>query len=216
MNIKYTIPESLDEINLKTYIQAINLLSNSDDEHELVVKIKLASIITGLELQDLAKIPIANLNELFDHFMKIIEEKPKFKPIVKVNGVEYGFIPDMENLMTNEYLDLTLYFGSDILKTTAILYRPVEKKVKNLYTIQKYKGLKDIDIYNEFPASVYVSCMLFFWNLQNDLLKTIPQYLIQKMTKEQQATLEANGVGMSQLTKLLEEIDLNMTESQMN
>lgn len=212
MNIKYTIPESLDEINLKTYIQAINLLSNSDDELELVVKIKLASIITGLSLDDIVKIPAVELNELFEYTTKLLQEKPKFKPIIKVDGVEYGFIPDMENLMTNEYLDLSLYFGVDILKTTAILYRPVEKKVKHLYTIQKYKGLKDIDVYNEFPASAYVSCMLFFWNLLTDLVNTIPQYLSQKMTKEQQMILEINGVGMSQLTKLLEEIDLNMTE----
>lgn len=216
MNIKYTIPESLDEINLKTYIQAINLLSNSDDEHELVVKIKLASIITGLSLNDIVKIPANELNQLFEYTTKLLQEKPKFKPIIKVDGVEYGFIPDMENLMTNEYLDLSLYFGVDILKTTAILYRPVEKKVKHLYTIQKYKGLNDVDIYNEFPASAYVSCVLFFWDLMNDLLNSIPQFLEKELTMEQKMNLEANGVGILQLTKSLEEIDLNMTESQMN
>lgn len=210
MNLEVNIPESLKEIKLKDYIKIVNLLSNSEDEHELVIKIKLASIITGLSLEDIVKIPAMELNGIFEYVVKILNEKPKLEPTIKVNGVEYGFIPDMETLKTNEYLDLTLYFGNDILKTIAILYRPIKRKIKNLYTIEDYKGVNDIEAYKDFPASAYVSCMLFFYNLMNDLLKTIPQYLEENLTMEEKLNLEVNGAGISQLTKLLEEIEQNM------
>lgn len=209
MKLNVTIPESLEEIKLKDYIKIVNLFSNAEDEHELVVKIKLTSIITGLSLEDVVKIPASELNEIFDTITNVLNQKPKFQPIIKVDGVEYGFIPDMESLMTSEYLDLTLYFGNDIAKTTAILYRPIKNKVKSLYTIQEYKGVKNIEVYDNFPASAYVSCMLFFYDLMNDLLKTIPQYLEENLTEEQKATLEKNGAGILHLTNLLEEIDLN-------
>mgnify|MGYP006911045350 FL=1 len=152
------------------------------------------------------------MNEIFTHITNILNHKPKFQQIIKVDGIEYGFIPDMEELKTNEYLDLTLYYGNDILKTTAILYRPIKNKVKRLYSIEEYNGLKDVDVYNNFPASAYVSCMLFFWSLMSDLLKSIPQYLEENLTMEQKATLAINGDGISQLTNLLEEIDLNIIE----
>ena len=212
MNLEVRIPETLEEIKLKDYIQMVNLLSNSEDEHELVIKIKLASIATGLSLEDIVKIPAIELNEIFEYVVNMLNTKPKFNPIIKVNGKEYGFIPDIESLQTSEYLDLTLYYGNDFLKTIAILYRPVKQRIKNLYSIEEYKGLKDIEIYNEFPASAYVSCMLFFYDLMNDLLKIIPQYLEENLTEEQKAILEKNGGGISHLTNLLEEIDLNTIE----
>lgn len=209
MKLNVTIPESLEEIKLKDYIKIVNLLSNSDDEHELVVKIKLASLVTGLSLEDIVKIPANELNDIFEHIISILNKTPKFEQIIKVDGIEYGFIPDMESLSTAEYLDLSLYFGNDIAKTTAILYRPIKQKVKRLYSIQDYKGIKDIEVYDNFPASAYVSCMVFFYDLMNDLLKTIPQYLEENLTEEQKATLEKNGAGILHLTNLLEEIDLN-------
>lgn len=209
MVLDITIPENLKELKLKDYIKIVEVLKQVEDEHELVIKIKLASIVTGMSLQDVVKIPANDLNEIFELVTNLLNEKPKFEPIIKVDGKEYGFIPDLENLMTNEYLDLELYYGTDILKTVGILYRPIKNKVQRLYTIEEYKGVKNEDEYLNFPASAYVSCVLFFWTLQNDLLKIIPQFLKENLTEEERLLLEANGDGISQLTKLLEEIELN-------
>lgn len=210
MNLEVRIPESLDDIKLKDYIKMVNLLSNVEDEHELIIKIRLAALSTGLPLEDIVKIPAMELNKIVDQVMAVLNEKPKLKPIIKVDGKEFGFIPDLENLMTNEYLDLSLFFGTDILKTTAVLYRPVKNKVKNLYTIEDYKGIKDIEIYDNFPASAYISCVLFFYSLANDCLKTIPAFLEANLTADQRVNLEASGAGISHLTKLVETIDLSI------
>ena len=216
MKLSINIPENLSEVKLRDYIQLVELFKNAEEEHETVLKIRAVSILTGISLEDVVKIPINELNDIFDIVNKVINETPKFQPIISVNGVDYGFIPDMENLMTNEYLDLELYFGKDILKTVSILYRPVKNRVKSLYTIEEYKGTKDFEKYNDFPASAYVSCMLFFWTLLNDLVKTIPQYLQENLTEEERIVLEANGAGILPLTKLLEEIDLSSMILQQN
>ena len=211
MKLSLTIPENLNEIKLSTFIQLVNLFNNAEDDHELVVKIKAVSIALGISLEDTVKIPAFELNEIFEGIAQMMNQKPKLQPVINVNGKEYGFIPDMEELKTNEYLDLTIYYGTDILKTTAILYRPVKQKIKTLYSIEDYKGTKDCEIYNDFPASAYVSCMLFFYNLMNDLLKTFPQSLEKRITEKQKEVLEQNGVGRSQLISSLEEIASSMT-----
>lgn len=210
MKLNVTIPESLEEIKLKDYIKIVNLLSNEDETNETLIKVKVISILTKLSVENIKKIKKYDLDDLFQSLINVLNQKPKFKQIIKVDGIEYGFVPDMESLSTSEYLDLEMYFGKDIKKTTSILYRPIELKVKNLYKIQEYKGIKNIDVYDDFPASAYVSCTVFFYNLLKDLLKATHQYLEENLKEEQKVNLEKNGVGTLHLTKLLGEIDLNI------
>jgi len=89
------------------------------------------------------------------------------------------------------------------------MYRPITRKFKDVYDIEKYKGTDDKEIFKNAPISVYLGAQVFFWNLTNDLLKLIPQYLEKELTAEQIADLEKNGVGLSQLSELVENIDLH-------
>ena len=202
------VPNSLNEITIDKYLKAIDIINNEDVE--LVVMLRLLNIFTGKSIEQLVEYPLAELDKNYQHIAKVLNEKPKFQKTFFLDGKEYGFIPNLEQMKSGEYIDLTNNLGKDILASMAVMYRPITRKFKDVYDIEKYKGTDEKDIFKNAPISVYLGAQVFFWNLTNDLLKLIPEYLEAELTAEQRADLEKNGVGLSQLKELAENIDLNL------
>ena len=202
------VPNSLNEITIDKYLKAIDIINNEDVE--LVVMLRLLNIFTGKSIEQLVEYPLAELDKNYQHIARVLNEKPKFQKTFFLDGKEYGFIPNLEQMKSGEYIDLTNNLGKDILASMAVMYRPITRKFKDVYDIEKYKGTDEKDIFKNAPISVYLGAQVFFWNLTNDLLKLIPEYLEAELTAEQRADLEKNGVGLSQLKELAENIDLNL------
>ena len=201
------LPQNLNEITIDKYIKAINIIENEDVE--LVVMLRLLNLFSGKSLEQLVEYPLAELDKNYQQIAKVLNEKSKFQKTFFLDGKEYGFIPNLEQMKSGEYIDLTNNLGKDILASMAVMYRPITRKFKDVYDIEKYKGTDDKEIFKNAPISVYLGAQVFFWNLTNDLLKLIPQYLEKELTAEQLADLERNGVGLSQLSELVENIDLH-------
>ena len=202
------VPNSLNEITIDKYLKAIDIINNEDIE--LSVMLRLLNLFTGKTFDELTEYPLAELDKNYQHIAKVLNEKPKFQKTFFLDGKEYGFIPNLEQMKSGEYIDLTNNLGKDILASMAVMYRPITRKFKDVYDIEKYKGTDEKEIFKNAPISVYLGAQVFFWNLTNDLLKLIPQFLEQELTEEQKADLEKNGVGLSQLSELVENIDLNL------
>ena len=201
------VPNSLQEITIDNYIKAIDIIENEDVE--LAVMLRLLNLFSRLSLEQLVEQPLAELDKNYQQIAKVLNEKPKFQKTFFLDGKEYGFIPNLEQMKSGEYIDLTNSLGKDILAAMAVMYRPVTRKFKDVYDIEKYKGTDNKEIFKNAPISVYLGAQVFFWNLTNDLLKLMPQFLEQELTEEQKADLEKNGVGLSQLSELVENIDLH-------
>ena len=201
------VPNSLQEITIDKYIKAIDIIENEDVE--LVVMLRLLNLFSGKSLEQLVEYPLAELDKNYQQIAKVLNEKSKFQKTFFLDGKEYGFIPNLEQMKSGEYIDLTNNLGKDILASMAVMYRPITRKFKDVYDIEKYKGTDNKEIFKNAPISVYLGAQVFFWNLTNDLLKLMPQYLEKELTAEQLADLEKNGVGLSQLKELAESIDLH-------
>ena len=201
------VPNSLQEITIDNYIKAIDIIENEDVE--LAVMLRLLNLFSRLSLEQLVEQPLAELDKNYQQIAKVLNEKPKFQKTFFLDGKEYGFIPNLEQMKSGEYIDLTNNLGKDILAAMAVMYRPITRKFKDVYDIEKYKGTDNKEIFKNAPISVYLGAQVFFWNLTNDLLKLMPQFLEQELTEEQKADLEKNGVGLSQLSELVENIDLH-------
>lgn len=201
------LPQNLSEVTIEKYIKAINIIENEDVE--LVVMLRLLSLFTGKSIEQLVEYPLNELDKNYQHIAKVLNEKPKFQKTFYLDGKEYGFIPNLEQMKSGEYIDLTNHLGKDILASMAVMYRPITRKFKDVYDIEKYKGTDNKEIFKNAPISVYLGAQVFFWNLTNDLLKLMPQYLEKELTAEQVADLEKNGVGLSQLKELAGSIDLH-------
>ena len=201
------LPQNLSEVTIDKYIKAINIIENEDVE--LVVMLRLLSLFTEKSIEQLVEYSLNELDKNYQHIAKVLNEKPKFQKTFFLDGKEYGFIPNLEQIKSGEYIDLTNHLGKDILASMAVMYRPITRKFKDVYDIEKYNGTDNKEIFKNAPISVYLGAQVFFWNLTNDLLKLIPQYLEKELTAEQIADLEKNGVGLSQLNELVENIDLH-------
>lgn len=201
------LPNRLQEVTIDKYIKAINIIENVDVD--LGVMLQLLNLFTGKSIEQLMEYPLSELDKNYQHIAKVLNEKPKFKKTFYLDGKEFGFIPNLEQMKSGEYIDLTNNLGKDILASMAVMYRPITRKYRDVYDIEKYNGTDNKEIFKNAPISVYLGAQVFFWNLTNDLLKLIPQYLEKELTAEQLADLEKNGVGLSQLNELAENIDLH-------
>ena len=104
----------------------------------------------------------------------------------KMDDVEYGFIPDLENMTFGEVVDLDTYLKDPDLhhKAMAVLYRPIIKHEKGKYNILSYGGTDVFaDIMKNMPFKYYLSAMDFFERLGIDLQNAIPSYLPQQKEK---------------------------------
>ena len=205
------VPQNLSEVTIDKYIKAIDIIENEDID--LGIMLRLLNLFTGKSIEQLMEYPLSELDKNYQQIVKVLNEKPKFQKTFILDGKEYGFIPNLEQMKSGEYIDLTNNLGKDILASMAVMYRLITRKFKDVYDIEKYKGTDDKEIFKNAPISVYLGAQVFFWNLTNDLLKLMPQFLEQELTAEQLADLEKNGVGLSQLSELAENIDLHPLKS---
>lgn len=66
-----------------------------------------------------------------------------FNNIITLNGVQYGFIPNFEDITVGELIDMDeRYKAEDYISLTSILYRPVKGLINPMgeYEIEDYTG----------------------------------------------------------------------------
>jgi hypothetical protein len=209
--MRIEVPTSLEHITIKQFLKWKHATENSSEEF---LPFQLISIFCNIELNEVIKIPLKQFEDIIFTIGKALEETPKHVQRFMMNGVEYGFIPNFDNVSTAEYVDLDTYIDTDVLKAMMVMYRPINQTFgKDLYNIKEYNGTDGFEIMNDAPASIFLGAKVFFWNLGTDLKNYIPRYLDRVTTEEEKIILEKNGVGISQLTQLLEGIDLNTNKS---
>jgi len=184
MDLKINVPTDLSEITLKRYQAYIDMQEKSNDE-EFVAQ-KMIEIFCDIQLKDIVKIKLTSLQELVAHFITLFDVKPKFKPTFKIKDMEFGFIPELEEISFAEYVDLesTLSSWSTFHRAMAKLYRPITKKHGEKYQIAEYNPSPEMEEFMKFaPLDVCIAASLFFWNLGNELLPATLNYLEKEIKK---------------------------------
>jgi len=130
MEIQVKVPTSLNEIPLKHYVDFLNVQKGSNDE-EFIAQ-KMIEIFCGIRLADVAKIKLTSLNEMVLHFTNLFSAKPEFKQTFKIGDIEFGFIPNLEEISFGEYVDLENHLQSweTYNKAMAVMYRPIKTRSK--------------------------------------------------------------------------------------
>ena len=202
--MEITIPTSLKDINCFQFHKLDEAIKTIDNE--ALLKFVVISNLCNIKSEDLLKFKMSDINEIYDQLTIMLNEKPKVEHFT-IDGVKYGFIPNIEEMSGAEFFDAETYFDNDIFKFMAVVYRPIKKEFGGVYKIKKYKGSDDLSsVMLKAPASAYVSAKVFFSTLLIDLLTVMPASILKNLTSSEVALLEKNGVTMSQLTNLLEEI----------
>lgn len=223
MKLELLIPTSLDEIPLKHY-QEFRRTADGSNDPEFISE-KMVSLFCGIELKDVIKIKATDLTDMVEHFNKLFSKNPPFKQRFKIGDIEYGFIPNLEQISWGEYIDAEKYLGSweNMHKAMAVLYRPIIKTKGDKYEIMEYEGTSEYsDLMKFTPVSIALGASVFFWTLGLELLEALGDYLERETKKMSKTTgankhnLESNGDGISQSMQQLKEIFSTSIESQNN
>jgi hypothetical protein len=218
VQIELSVPDSLSDITLGQYQKYLKILDqNKDDDNAAeFINLKTIEIFCNVNFKDVLKIPLGEAEKVLTIINKAFEEKPDIIRHFKLLNVDMGFIPNLERISLGEYIDVenNIVDWQTMHKAMAVLYRPVNFRSKEKYTIAPYEPSDEVsELMKEMPLDVAMSSMVFFYALGMELLKAIPTFIQKNLTEEQtyllKQTLAQSGVGINQFTHLLEGMSLN-------
>ena len=206
MNVNITVPTDLSEITLRQYKHFLKIQKNVDDEGFLNAKI--IEIFCKMQLDEVMRLKFNDTELIVNTLTQMFEQKPNLVTSFKLDKVNYGFHPQLDDLTLGEYIDLDTFIGDweNIEKAMAVLYRPVVNKLKDKYIIEDYKVGKDQEML-DMPMDAVLSSIFFLWNLGLDLSKAMMNYLDKEQTQALTEYLNSQpkGDGITQFTDLLKE-----------
>jgi hypothetical protein len=219
MKLELLIPTSLSEIPLKHYQEFRKVAENSNDE-EFVAE-KMIELFCGIELKDVIKIKASDISDMVSHFNQLFSGKQKFEHRFKIGDLEFGFVPDLENISWGEYIDIerNLTDWDTMHKAMAAMYRPITKRKGEKYEIEEYNGTANYsEVMKYAPLNVVFGASVFFWTLGSELLTALMDYLEKEMkgmdltTIQSKLNLENNGDGIKAYMHSLKETLQDLTQ----
>lgn len=135
MKIELNIPNELSEITLDQYQRYIKIQDKETDEKFL--QTKMLEIFCNIKLTDTLQMRLKDVAAIIDILTEMFDSKPKLVQKFKMKGVEYGFIPNLDEISLGEYIDLDTYMGDweNMHRAMAVLYRPIKQKYGERYII---------------------------------------------------------------------------------
>ena len=121
------------------------------------------------------------------------EQSSVLKKVVEIDGVKYGFHPDLDSITLGEYADIETFIKSDIQRklpeAMAVLFRPIVKETQNGgYTIKAYEGdkRKRKEEMKKMSAEQVKNALVFFWTFVNVFFQTMQLYLKELKQEEKE------------------------------
>jgi hypothetical protein len=222
--IELEVPSSLESITLRQYQKYLKVANkNEGDEYSDFLNKKLIEIFCNVNLNNVESIPVVEFDKVLNIIQKAFEKKWGLTKTFKLLDVEMGFIPKLDDMSLGEYVDVEASLGDweNIHKAMAVLYRPINFKSGDKYTIAPYQPSDEVsELMREMPLSVVMGSMVFFYSLGIELSKASLIYLEMEMkrakTSQLKEALEKNGVGISQFMESLKETSQSLTKLQKN
>ena len=158
--MKIVIPNSLNEITLGQYQEFYKL---NDVEDVKVVERRMIEIFCQVPMKYVNQMKAIDVKEIIQILTQMLENKPSLVNLFKMDGVEFGFIPDLDDMTFGEYVDLDTFIGdtNNLHRAMNVLYRPVKIKRSGRYQIEDYDSDKYERMLN-MPMDAVISSILFF------------------------------------------------------
>ena len=213
MEVKLSITTTLNEITLGQYQEFSKLDITKESEVqskmiEIFCKVP-TNVVRSMKAKDITDI-CTIINNMFDVEHQMLNR-------FDLNGVKYGFIPDLENMSFGEYVDLDTFIGDNdnLHRAMNVLYRPIDLLQGQRYTLKEY----DPDINEEaknYPLDACFGAMVFFYDLGKDLSTVI----LNSSSKQNEENLAQylgslqNGDGtipsMQSLAEILQDLKISL------
>ena len=181
---EFKLISSWEEVSLEKWLKLIDFETGSKTEEATETIAALSNIpkqlVKELALSDVAVI-MSRIAELQQ------EQDTKLKRIIEIDGVEYGFMPDLDSISLGQYADLETFIKNGIEKNLpeimAVLYAPIKEKKNDIYIVDAYDGnirLRAEEM-KKMSAQQVQSALVFFYTLGKELSEILPLYLMERL-----------------------------------
>jgi len=213
MEVKLIIPTSLNEITLGQYQE----FSKLDITKESEVQSKMIEIFCKVPVEVVRSMKAKDITDICTIINNMFDVEHQMLNRFDLNGVKYGFIPDLENISFGEYVDLDTFMGDNdnLHRAMNVLYRPIDLKQGVRYTLKEYDPDTNEEAKN-YPLDAVFGAMVFFYDLGKDLSTVI----LNSSSKQNEQNLAQyldslqNGAGtipsMESLTEILQSLKISL------
>jgi hypothetical protein len=180
--IKITVPTQWSAINLKQYLNLqrdLKVYGENEDGYTAC----LMHHLCGFNVEYLSQLDTETFQNIKNDLLGFMG-KTEFplQRFIHIDGVEYGFEPNLSKMAYGAYLDIAKYdtftIDNNWAKIMSILYRPVTSKTGALYEIKTYDGYINDDKFLEVGMDVHFGSLFFFVRLLTDLPSSIQKSLM--------------------------------------
>jgi hypothetical protein len=214
MQVEVLVPTSLREVKLSQYQKYAKLETDENSNTPFLLQ-KMLEIFCNIDLKDVASVKYKDLLGVTTDLKLMLNKEYKLVKRFKLDDVQYGFVPLLEDISLGEFIDLDTNLANweTMHKAMSVLYRPIVDKKGDRYSIEEYKGTNDK--LKEMPLDIVFGAVVFFYHLSQELLKATLNYLAvgETLDLDQQTVLEKNGDGINQSMHLLRETLQNLNIS---
>ena len=181
---EFKLISSWEDVTLETWLSLIDFETGTKTEEATETIAALSNIpkqlVKELALSDVAVI-MSRIAELQQ------KQDTNLKRIIEIEGVEYGFMPDLDSISLGQYADLETFIKNGIEKNLpeimAVLYAPIKEKKNDIYIVDAYDGnirLRTEEM-KKMSAEQVQSALVFFYTLGKELSEILPLYLMERL-----------------------------------
>ena len=194
---EYNIIDSWADVTLEKWQQLV-LGKKKSKTQEAKETIKALSTLPVKLVEEMS---LSDVATIFERLSKL-QVKGKLKKVFEIDEVEYGFLPDLDEITLGEWADTEQYIKDglekNIHKIMSILFRPITSREGKMYSVQAYKdGRERAEKFRKkMNAEQVQQSLVFFWTFGKELSKILPLFLMEKMKKiQEEMNLQTNGGG---------------------
>jgi hypothetical protein len=183
--IEIVVPTDWSAIPLKTYLKFREDCKSYEDNEDALEALMFHHLC-GVKAEWINRLDLETYTNIRKDLAKFMAgNQLPLQQFVTIDGVEYGFEPNLSKMSYGAYLDIAKYESIEIDEKWAdimsILYRPVTQKVSKFYDIKEYEGNIDSTKWLEVGMDVHWGAVFFFKDLLADLLKNIQKSLMKDL-----------------------------------
>ena len=199
-SVDIQLPENISDITLEQS-QRYLAIAERDNLSDIDKTKRVVKLFTGLKTKEVDAMSISTYEYVVGEILAALNTKAEFTQIFTLGGIEFGFIPNLDEMTAGEYIDLTSAGVSSetMHKLMAILFRPI---IKNdgfgNYEIESYTASsKHNELMKQAPMNIVNGMLVFFCLLSNELEACITKSMEVKVeeVKSNPVATSLNGDG---------------------
>tara|TARA_R110001599_G_scaffold11557_3_gene54843 strand:- start:517 stop:1164 length:648 start_codon:yes stop_codon:yes gene_type:complete len=215
MNI--SVPTKINDITLGEF-QRFDKINIENQDSDFLLH-KTIEIFCGVDINLVSKFPLKDAEDIESQIAGVLSQETPHTTQFELEGVKYGFIPDLSQMSLGEYIDLeeALKETKSFHKAMSVMYRPIVKSFSNLYTVETYDASAERqELMKSSPLGIASSAVVFFYHIVKELLQA-SQHFSQSTMTESLTTLEKhsspkNMDGLTASTHFLRVVSQNLKQ----